>query len=150
MRSDDCSRFGAFRGLADLQLDAAAHAAVGARGLDLARGRYGIRWRLDADGSGGTDAEALPAGGADAFGQRFVARGGNTSRPARSQHVDGADELVTGLAGVDAAGAQDARIHGEIEHRVGFVGWLARPGVPSRFGNAVQTGGFRQQAVIIL
>ena len=127
-------------GVVDFQLDTASDAAIRTSGTDGVGGVCNGRRFLDADGAGGANAEALAAGGADALGEGFVGGGGDAGRFAGSQHVDGADELVAGLAGVDAAGTEDAGVHREVEDRVRRIGGLTGPRVPAAGRNAVEFG----------
>ena len=147
VRRDNPARLRSFRGVADFQLNSATNPTVRTRRLDLVGWRPSLRRCFDADRPRGAHAQALPAGGADALGQRLVPRRRDARRPAGSQHVYRADELVAGLAGVHAPGAQDARVHRQVEHRVGLVRRLAFPGVPPSAGDAMQLGCVRQQTV---
>ena len=131
-------------GVVNFQLDAAANAAVRAGGADGVGRCADGRRLLDADGPGGAHAQALAAGGADAFGQRFVAGGGNAGRFPSPQHIDGPDELVRRLAGIDATGAQDTGVHRQVEHRVGRIGSRPLARLPPPLNNPMQLRRRRQ------
>ena len=147
MGGDDGFRNSVFASIIHLKPDPAAHAAIGAGGADGVCRNGGSRWLFHADGSGGADAKALSAGGADAFCQWLVPRGGDPRGVCGAQDFDGADELVAGLAGIDAAGTQDAGVHRQVENRIGGVSSLAGARLPAHLGYAVQRGGIGQQAI---
>ena len=86
------------------ELDAAAHAAVGADRRDGAGGR-GLP--LGTDRAGGAGRHALSARRADRLAQRLVGEGGDASRAAAARDADRADALPV-LAGRGAAAAEDA------------------------------------------
>ena len=155
---------------ADLHIDAAAHAAVGAGGGDALlnlhfrlfycdyRGDGRLTFESDGlgdgglglDGAGGADGQALAAGGADGLGQGLVHEGADAAAAARPQEIYSPDELVLFLAGVDAAGAEDAGLHADAEYRVAGVRCFTGPGLPAGAVNAVVTGGPGQLPVLAL
>ena len=154
---------------ADLYLDAAAYAAIGAGGGDAlpdicgrlslilpTKDRQWVRVFCDRlgdrgfglNGARGAYGEALPAGGADGLDQGLVHKGADAAALSGAQEIYGADELVLLLAGVDAAGTEDAGLHADAEDRVAGVRLLARPGSPAGAVNAVMLSGAGQLPVL--
>ena len=128
--------------LVHLRQHSAADAAVGTGGGN--RLCYFRKGRLHLYGAGGADRQALAACGADRLHQRQVHEGADLALGSRSQHIDGADELVAVLAGLHAALAEDAAVHGDVEHRTAGVRLGSLAALPARLGDAVLVRGYGQ------